>query len=42
MGRRGHQAASEYLRWPEDAKAFVAQLERWAGAGRAEPAAALP
>ena len=31
MGLRGHQGASEYLRWPEDAKAFVAQLERWAG-----------
>jgi glycosyltransferase involved in cell wall biosynthesis len=30
MGRRGHQGASEYLRWPEDAKAFVAQLELWA------------
>jgi glycosyltransferase involved in cell wall biosynthesis len=32
MGRRGHQGASEYLRWPEDAQAFVSQLERWAGA----------
>jgi glycosyltransferase involved in cell wall biosynthesis len=32
MGLRGHQGASEYLRWPEDAKAFVAQLERWAAA----------
>jgi glycosyltransferase involved in cell wall biosynthesis len=37
MGERGHQGASEYLRWPQDAQAFVAQLERWAGpAGRAE------
>ncbi|MGA2825260.1 MAG: glycosyltransferase family 4 protein [Streptosporangiaceae bacterium] len=33
MGARGHQGASEYLRWPDDARAFVAQLERWAGAG---------
>jgi glycosyltransferase involved in cell wall biosynthesis len=40
MGLRGHQGASEYLRWPEDAKAFVAQLERWAGtAGHFDAAA---
>jgi glycosyltransferase involved in cell wall biosynthesis len=32
MGQRGHQGASEYLRWPEDARAFVSQLEQWAGA----------
>ena len=31
MGARGHQGASTYLRWPEDARAFVAQLEQWAG-----------
>jgi glycosyltransferase involved in cell wall biosynthesis len=31
IGARGHQGASGYLRWPEDAKAFVSQLERWAG-----------
>jgi Glycosyl transferases group 1 len=31
MGERGHQGASQYLRWPEDARAFVAQLEQWAG-----------
>ena len=30
MGVRGHQGASQYLRWPEDARAFVAQLEQWA------------
>ena len=35
MGARGHQGASTYLRWPEDARAFVAQLERWAGESRA-------
>jgi glycosyltransferase involved in cell wall biosynthesis len=36
MGARGHQDAAQFLRWPEDARAFVAQLERWAGvaAGR--------
>ncbi len=34
MGARGHQGASAYLRWPEDARAFVAQLERWAGVSR--------
>jgi glycosyltransferase involved in cell wall biosynthesis len=32
MGARGHQGAAGYLRWPEDARAFVAQLEQWAGA----------
>ena len=31
MGARGHQGASQYLRWPADARAFVAQLEQWAG-----------
>jgi glycosyltransferase involved in cell wall biosynthesis len=31
MGARGHQDAVQFLRWPEDARAFVAQLERWAG-----------
>ena len=31
MGARGHQGASTHLRWPEDARAFVAQLEQWAG-----------
>jgi glycosyltransferase involved in cell wall biosynthesis len=31
MGARGHQGAAQFLRWPEDAQAFVAQLERWAG-----------
>jgi glycosyltransferase involved in cell wall biosynthesis len=30
MGGRGHQDAAEFLRWPEDARAFVAQLEQWA------------
>jgi glycosyltransferase involved in cell wall biosynthesis len=30
MGTRGHQDAAQFLRWPEDARAFVAQLERWA------------
>jgi glycosyltransferase involved in cell wall biosynthesis len=39
MGARGHQDAAQFLRWPEDARAFVAQLERWAGvaAGRESP-----
>jgi hypothetical protein len=41
MGLRGHQGASEHLRWPEDAKVFVSQLERWAGAaGQLESAEA--
>ena len=31
MGARGHQDAAQFLRWPEDARAFVAQLEHWAG-----------
>ena len=31
MGARGHQDAAQFLRWPEDARAFVAQLEQWAG-----------
>jgi glycosyltransferase involved in cell wall biosynthesis len=30
MGGRGHQDAAELLRWPEDARAFVDQLEQWA------------
>jgi glycosyltransferase involved in cell wall biosynthesis len=30
MGVRGHQDAAEFLRWPEDARLFVAQLEQWA------------
>ncbi len=30
MGARGHAGAREYLRWPEDARAFVTQLEQWA------------
>jgi glycosyltransferase involved in cell wall biosynthesis len=34
MGARGHQGAAEFLRWPDDARAFVAQLERWAGVPR--------
>jgi glycosyltransferase involved in cell wall biosynthesis len=34
MGGRGHQGAAEYLRWPEDARAFVAQLEQWAKMSR--------
>jgi glycosyltransferase involved in cell wall biosynthesis len=34
MGTRGHQGAAEFLRWPDDARAFVAQLERWAGVPR--------
>jgi glycosyltransferase involved in cell wall biosynthesis len=38
MGARGHQGAAEFLRWPEDARAFVAQLERWAGAAEPAPA----
>ena len=31
MGARGHAGARQYLRWPEDARAFVTQLEQWAG-----------
>jgi glycosyltransferase involved in cell wall biosynthesis len=34
MGSRGHLGAAEFLRWPDDARAFVAQLETWAGAAR--------
>jgi glycosyltransferase involved in cell wall biosynthesis len=30
MGARGHRDAAQFLRWPEDALRFVAQLERWA------------
>jgi len=41
MGARGHEGASEYLRWPEDATAFVAQMEQWAGASRDVPPPAL-
>ncbi|MBV9795391.1 MAG: glycosyltransferase family 4 protein [Actinobacteria bacterium] len=44
MGERGHADAAQFLRWPDDARAFVAQLERWAGAsslpdGQAPPSA---
>ena len=39
MGARGHQGASTYLRWPEDARAFVAQLEQWAGVASGAPRA---
>lgn len=35
MGLRGHDAAFRSLGWPKDAAAFVAQLEQWAGSGRA-------
>jgi glycosyltransferase involved in cell wall biosynthesis len=31
MGSRGHEAARSSLGWPSDARAFVAQLEAWAG-----------
>jgi len=31
MGGRGHEAARGSLGWPADARAFVAQLEAWAG-----------
>jgi glycosyltransferase involved in cell wall biosynthesis len=31
MGSRGHEAARGSLGWPADARAFVAQLEAWAG-----------
>jgi glycosyltransferase involved in cell wall biosynthesis len=31
MGLRGHAAALRNLGWPADARAFVAQLEAWAG-----------
>jgi glycosyltransferase involved in cell wall biosynthesis len=31
MGSRGHEAALRSLGWPADARAFVAQLEEWAG-----------
>lgn len=40
MGARGHQGASEYLRWPDDARAFVAQLEQWAGVPSGTPSGA--
>jgi glycosyltransferase involved in cell wall biosynthesis len=30
MGSRGHEAALTGMGWPADARAFVAQLERWA------------
>jgi glycosyltransferase involved in cell wall biosynthesis len=40
MGARGHQGASQYLRWPDDARAFIARLEQWAGA--AGPPQATP
>ena len=41
MGARGHQGAAQFLRWPEDARAFVAQLERWAGPPPVSPAGAV-
>jgi glycosyltransferase involved in cell wall biosynthesis len=31
MGSRGHDAAAKSLGWSADAKAFLAQLEQWAG-----------
>jgi glycosyltransferase involved in cell wall biosynthesis len=31
MGRRGHEAARELYHWPNAARAFLAELERWAG-----------
>jgi len=31
MGGRGHDAARKTLGWPADARAFVDQLEQWAG-----------
>lgn len=38
MGARGHRGAAEFLRWPDDARAFVAQLEQWAGVAGSAPA----
>ena len=38
MGARGHRGAAEFLRWPDDARAFIAQLEQWAGAAGSAPA----
>lgn len=32
MGKRGHEAARARYHWPEQARAFVAQLEEWAAA----------
>jgi glycosyltransferase involved in cell wall biosynthesis len=37
MGARGHAGARQYLRWPEDARAFVTQLEQWAGSTGSGP-----
>ncbi|HEX8006966.1 MAG TPA: glycosyl transferase, partial [Trebonia sp.] len=31
MGIRGHDAARQSMGWRADARAFVAQLESWAG-----------
>ena len=42
MGSRGHQGAAEFLRWPDDARAFVAQLEQWAGVAGAPSAGRRP
>jgi glycosyltransferase involved in cell wall biosynthesis len=42
MGARGHQDAVQFLRWPEDARAFVAQLERWAGVSSLPVGAEVP
>ena len=39
MGARGHAGARQYLRWPEDARAFVTQLEQWAGVTGSGPSA---
>jgi glycosyltransferase involved in cell wall biosynthesis len=33
LAMRGHHGAGESLRWPEAARAFVAQLEAWAAPG---------
>jgi glycosyltransferase involved in cell wall biosynthesis len=41
MGTRGHRDAAQFLRWPEDARAFVAQLERWAGVSSLPDGAAV-
>ncbi|RCV54327.1 glycosyltransferase family 4 protein [Marinitenerispora sediminis] len=42
--RTGHQIARDRYHWPVQARAFVRQLEEWAGAAdaSAHPAAALP
>ena len=40
MGARGHAGARQYLRWPEDARAFVTQLEQWASVTGSGPSRA--